>query len=77
MPVNRFAEQFREEAAAAAATTVVPMGFAFLPIFALVQFQPQQQLANSVQDLYRQAYEQAQAKARMARLEKRFFSVWN
>jgi len=76
MPVNRFAEMFAEPAAPAASQqAAVPVGFALCPVF-IVQFQAVQQV-STIQDIYRQAYEQAQAKARLTRLEKRFFSVWN
>ena len=73
MPVNRFAEQIREADVAAAGG--VPVGFVVVPVF-VVQVQQQQQL-NPMQEIYRRAYEEAQAKVRMSRLEKRFFSVWN
>ena len=73
MPVNRFAEQIRE--ASVAAAVGVPVGFVVVPVF-VVQVQQQQQL-NPMQEIYRRAYEEAQAKVRISRLEKRFFSVWN
>jgi len=72
MPVNRFAEQFREADVAAAGG--VPVGFVVVPVFVV---QVQQQQLNPMQEIYRRAYEEAQAKVRMSRLEKRFFSVWN
>jgi hypothetical protein len=76
MPVNRFSQMFAEPAAPAPSQQVgVPVGFAICPVF-IVQLQALQQL-SAMQDIYRQAYEQAQAKARITRLEKRFFSVWN
>jgi hypothetical protein len=76
MPVNRLAEMFAAPVPPAAAQQMgVPVGFAVCPIF-IVQLQAGQQI-SAIQDLYRQAYEQAQAKARLTRLEKRFFSVWN
>ena len=73
MAVNRFAEQIRE--ASVAAAVGVPVGFAVVPVF-VVQVQQQQQF-NPMQEIYRRAYEEAQAKVRISRLEKRFFSVWN
>ena len=73
MAVNRFAEQIRE--ASVAAVVGVPVGFAVVPVF-VVQVQQQQQF-NPMQEIYRRAYEEAQAKVRISRLEKRFFSVWN
>jgi len=73
MPVNRFADQIREATAAPAAG--IPVGFALVPVF-VVQVQQQQQF-NPLQEIYRRAYEEAQAKVRISRLEKRFFSVWN
>ena len=72
MPVNRFADQIREATAAPAG---IPVGFALVPVFVL-QVQQQQQF-NPMQEIYRRAYEEAQAKVRISRLEKRFFSVWN
>lgn len=75
MPANRFTQMFSDPSPPAAAQPQgVPIGFALCPIF-VVQF-PAQQM-NAYQELYRQAYEQAQAKARISALEKRFFSVWN
>jgi hypothetical protein len=71
MAVNRFAEQVRE--ASAAAAVGVPVGFVLAPVFVV---QVQQQF-NPLQEIYRRAYEEAQAKVRISRLEKRFFSVWN
>ena len=80
MAVNRFAELLSQPAPQTSAQIPsVPVGFAVCPIF-VVQLQPAQQPAqqqNPMQELYRAAYEQAQAKARLTRLEKRFFSVWN
>ncbi len=76
MAVNRLTQMFSEpNNAAPAQPQGIPAGFTLCPIF-VVQFQGQQQI-NSLQELYRQAYEQAQAKARLSRLEKRFFSIWN
>lgn len=76
MPVNRFADMLSSSAGTTDALgTGVPVGFALLPVF-VVQLHAFQQL-NPLQEIYRQAYEQAQAKARITRLEKRFFSVWN
>jgi hypothetical protein len=76
MAVNRFAGMFAEHAVQPAPqANGVPVGFALCPVF-IVQFHAVQQV-NAIQDLYRQAYEQAQAKARLTRLEKRFFSIWN
>ncbi len=76
MHANRFTQMFSDPSPQPAVQPQggVPIGFALCPIF-VVQF-PQQQ-ANAFQELYRQAYEQAQAKARISALEKRFFSVWN
>jgi|GEM_PF-4352487 len=70
MPVNRFADQVRE---VAAAPVGLPMGFALVPVF-FVQA-PQQ--VSLMQEIYRRAYEDAQQKVRISQLEKRFFSVWN
>jgi hypothetical protein len=76
MPVNRFADMLSAPATATISpATVVPVGFALLPVFVLQL--PAVQQVNPLQEIYRQAYEQAQAKARITRLEKRFFSVWN
>jgi len=76
MAVNRFAELLSQPAAETnPQIPSVPVGFAACPVF-ILQFQAVQQ-QNPMQDLYRAAYEQAQAKARMNRLEKRLFSIWN
>lgn len=71
MAVNRFAEQIQE--ATAAAAMGMPVGFVVAPVFVV---QVQQQF-NPMQEIYRRAYEEAQAQVRISRLEKRFFSVWN
>ena len=74
MAANRFTQMFSEPASQTPAQPQsVPVGFALCPIF-VVQVQQQ---VNPLQELYRLAYEQAQAKARISQLEKRFFSVWN
>ncbi len=76
MAANRFTQMFSEPASQTPAQPQgVPVGFALCPIF-VVQVQGQQQV-NPLHELYRLAYEQAQAKARISQLEKRFFSVWN
>lgn len=77
MHANRFTQMFSDEGPETAAQPQrgVPIGFALCPVF-VMQF-PAQQQVNPFQELYRQAYEQAQAKARISALEKRFFSVWN
>lgn len=76
MDRNRFSQMF-ELPAETPPPAAVPVGFALCPVF-ILQFQPQAQAQPSpIQELYRRAYEQAQEKARITRLEKRFFSVWN
>ncbi|HEY1598057.1 MAG TPA: hypothetical protein VGG64_00545 [Pirellulales bacterium] len=76
MAVNRLAGMFAEHTVQPASQpNVVPVGFVMCPVF-IVQIHAVQQV-NAIQALYRQAYEQAQAKARLTRLEKRFFSTWN
>lgn len=76
MPFNRFADMLSAPAQSTNAPNAgVPVGFALLPVF-VVQLHAFQQV-NPLQEIYRQAYEQAQAQARITRLEKRFFSVWN
>ncbi|MBI2827037.1 MAG: hypothetical protein HYX69_20365 [Planctomycetia bacterium] len=73
---NRFSQMF-ELPAQAPPQAAVPVGFALCPVFVL-QLQPQAQAQPTpIQELYRRAYEQAQEKVRISRLEKRFFSVWN
>jgi hypothetical protein len=73
---NRFTQMFSEPSPQTPPQAQgIPVGFALCPIF-IIQVQGPQQF-NSMQELYRQAYEQAQARARLTQLEKRFFSVWN
>ncbi len=72
--VNRFTQMF-SEAAAKPAPSPLPQGFAFCPVIFFPVVNCQQM--NPWQEIYRQAYEQAQAQARITRLEKRLFSVWN
>ena len=76
MAVNRFAHMFNEQdSASLPQNSGIPTGFALCPLFH-VPVQAGQQLCL-LQEVYRQAYEQARVKAWRARLEKRFFSVWN
>ncbi len=74
MAVNRFAHLLAEPDKAVQQPASLPVGFALCPIF-IVQLQSVTQLG--MQELYRRAYEQAQAQARAAQRERRFFSVWN
>jgi len=71
---NRFTQMF-SEAATPPAAGAIPAGFALCPIFFVPVNNVQQ--VNQLHEIYRQAYEAAQAKARITRLEKRLFSVWN
>ncbi len=74
MAVNRLGHLLAPPASQTHQNSSVPVGFTLCPVF-FVQL-PAAQFA-ALQELYRQAYEAAQAKARVNRLEKRFFSCWN